>query len=209
MPSNAMYYSICNYDYGLKYEKLESILKRHNFIKLSADRPVHVSFGSSEKVPIQNGKKTYHDPLFITQHAGIKNTLGGQRQIIEKSMLFKTIKQLIPNGEKYLPKIKLCHPNTVLINYNNSSTSDYNKYVENFSQLYYEWLCHCVIFPHFGLLNHNQHVSPIAIKMIHSNKKLQSEIISELVLQFNEKRDMVDIYLSSKKIGIIQFNKCK
>jgi hypothetical protein len=99
-----MYYSICNHDYGLRYEKLEEILKRHNFIKLSADNPVHVSFGSSEKVTIQNGKKTYHDPLFITQPAGIKNTLGGQRQIIEKSMLFKTIKQLIPNGEKYLPK---------------------------------------------------------------------------------------------------------
>ena len=101
---NAMYYSICNHDYGLKYEKLEEILKRHNFMKLNADHPVHVSFGSSEKATIQNGKKTYHDPLFITQHAGIKNTLGGQRQIIEKSMLFKTIKQLIPNGEKYLPK---------------------------------------------------------------------------------------------------------
>jgi hypothetical protein len=99
-----MYYSICNHDYGLKYEKLESILQKHNFIIVSADKPAHVSFGSSEKITIHNGKKSYYDPLFITQRAAIKNTLGGQKQIIDKVMLFKTIRQLIPNGYKYLPK---------------------------------------------------------------------------------------------------------
>jgi len=102
--NDIMYYSICNHDYGLKYEKLESILQKHNFIMVSADKPAHVSFGSSEKITIHKEKKSYHDPLFITQHAAIKNTLGGQKQIIDKVMLFKTIKQLIPSGIKYLPK---------------------------------------------------------------------------------------------------------
>jgi hypothetical protein len=102
--NDIMYYSICNHDYGLKYEKLESILQKHNFIMVSADKPTHVSFGSSEKITIHNEKKSYHDPLFITQNAAIKNTLGGQKQIIDKVMLFKTIKQLIPSGIKYLPK---------------------------------------------------------------------------------------------------------
>ena len=102
--NDIMYYSICNHDYGLKYEKLESILQKHNFIMVSADKPAHVSFGSSEKITIHKKKKSYHDPLFITQNAAIKNTLGGQKQIIDKVMLFKTIKQLIPSGIKYLPK---------------------------------------------------------------------------------------------------------
>jgi len=99
-----MYYSICNHDYGLKYDKLETILKNNNFIMVSANKPAHISFGSSEQIFIKNGKKMFYDPLFITQTAAIKNTLGGKKQIIEKMMLFKTIKHVIPGGYKYLPK---------------------------------------------------------------------------------------------------------
>jgi hypothetical protein len=115
--------------------------------------------------------------------------------------VFHMYVQIIDN----YPKIKLCNPNLLLINYQNNSDLYYTQHVINFSKKYYEWLCHCVIFPHFGLLKHHQYIAPIATELIHTNKKLKAEILSELILQFNEKRDMVDIYLSTKKIGFIKY----
>jgi hypothetical protein len=98
------------------------------------------------------------------------------------------------------PKIKLCK---TLVYNNYKHEENYVQHSTDFSKKYYNWLCNCVIFPHFGLLHAKNYISPIAIEL--TNNKLNEEILSKLILQFNDERTLVDIYLLDKKIGFIKF----
>ena len=109
------YYSIYNGDVGLVYDELKKLLAQYNFHEEPLTKPVHVSFGSLSGVDINgkvnfklriiNGKKQYLDPLYVNQRAIIKNELGGSKLLSYKNKLYETIKNLIPGGIKYIPKI--------------------------------------------------------------------------------------------------------
>ena len=109
------YYSIYNGDIGLVYDELKKLLAQYNFHEEPLTKPVHISIGSAcgldingkvnFKLRIINGKKQYLDPLYINQRAIIKNELGGSKSLNDKNKLYETIKNLIPGGMKYIPKI--------------------------------------------------------------------------------------------------------
>lgn len=107
----AMTYTISGEDNGLDFSQLRQILnaKKHDlitFIEKPVSEKVHISFGTFGDFMI-NGKlhKNWdYDPAFFKQKAAIKNTLGNSNHLINKSQLYDTIKKLIPNGIKYLPK---------------------------------------------------------------------------------------------------------
>jgi hypothetical protein len=91
-------------DYELKYNK--SIENKIKFVEVSVSEKAHISFGTFKNNAIVKGetKRWNYDPLFFKQKTAIKNTLGQHHQLINKSELYDTIKKLIPNGIKYLPK---------------------------------------------------------------------------------------------------------
>jgi hypothetical protein len=100
------YYTISGEHNGLDFSKLRNILSEYNFHPKPISASVHVSFGTF----ITDGKNyTYgqyrdnYDPLFIKQHAAIKNVLNGHNVICDKTLFYKTIKSLIPMGYKYIP----------------------------------------------------------------------------------------------------------
>ena len=108
----AMSYTISGEDNGLDYSQLRQLFKEigeQNDISFT-EKPVtektHISFGTFKNDAVVKGevKRWNYDPLFFKQKTAIKNTLGEHHQLINKSELYDTIKKLIPNGIKYLPK---------------------------------------------------------------------------------------------------------
>jgi hypothetical protein len=87
---------------GLDFSALRDILKKNNFTERPITDRVHVSFGTFPNVEAALRKSNY-DPAFYKQKAAIKNTLGDHKSICDKTLLFKTIKNLIPIGYKYIP----------------------------------------------------------------------------------------------------------
>jgi len=107
----AMTYTISGEGNGLDYSQLRKILQECisngiQFVEKPVTEKVHISFGTFGDFMV-NGKlfkKWHYDPAFFTQKTAIKNTLGNSNHLINKSQLYDTIKKLIPNGIKYLPK---------------------------------------------------------------------------------------------------------
>jgi hypothetical protein len=108
----AMTYTISGEGNGLDFSQLRKILNTEmasngiQFIEKPVSEKVHISFGTFGDFMI-NGKlhKNWdYDPAFFKQKTAIKNTLGNSNHLINKSQLYDTIKNLIPNGIKYLPK---------------------------------------------------------------------------------------------------------
>jgi GNAT superfamily N-acetyltransferase len=129
---NKYYYSIFNADGGLVYDELKTLLAQYNFHEEPLTKHVHVSFGSASGKDIYgnvtnfeiNEKCSWWDPLFLTQKAVIKNTLGGHKLLSTKIKLYETIKKLVPIGIKYIPKtytipefeiIDLVHNNVIYV----------------------------------------------------------------------------------------------
>ena len=109
--SMAMTYTISGEDNGLDFSQLRSLLKDAkkygvDFIEKPTSETVNVSFGTFKNDTVINKevKRWNYDPAFMKQKSAIKNTLGSHHQIINKSELYNTIKKLIPNGIKFLPK---------------------------------------------------------------------------------------------------------
>jgi hypothetical protein len=107
----AVRYTISGEDNGLDYSQLRLLLTEANilgfhFVERPITEMVHVSFGTFKDDAVVRGevRRWNYDPLFFKQKAAIKNTLGNHAKIINKSELYNTIKQLIPNSIKYLPK---------------------------------------------------------------------------------------------------------
>ena len=70
---------------------------------------------------------------------------------------------------------------------------------------YYHWVQNCVINPHFGF--HHQHIMPVLCSVKNPiSKDIDSNIIGNLSLEFNQNRDIVQVFYSKKKIGIIHLN---
>jgi len=97
-----MTYTISGEKNGLVFSALRDILKENNFIEKPITERVHVSFGTFYKSD-QTSKNANYDPAFYKQYAAIKNVLGDHNPICDKTILFKTIKNLIPIGYKYIP----------------------------------------------------------------------------------------------------------
>ena len=107
-------YTISGENNGLDFTQLRKIFKdtesKHDseitFIEVPVSEKAHISFGTFKNDAIVKGqiKRWNYDPLFFKQKTAIKNTLGEHHQLINKSELYDTIKRLIPNGIKYLPK---------------------------------------------------------------------------------------------------------
>jgi hypothetical protein len=108
----AMTYTISGENNGLDFTQLRKIFKdtesKHDisFTEVPVSEKAHISFGTFKNDAIVKGevKRWNYDPLFFKQKTAIKNTLGEHHQLINKSELYNTIKKLIPNGIKYLPK---------------------------------------------------------------------------------------------------------
>ena len=96
------YYTISGEFNGLKFDALRDILKEYNFHHKPVTDKVHASFGTFHTLD-QSSKAANYDPLFYKQRAAIKNVLGDHHTICDKTILFKTIKNLIPIGYKYIP----------------------------------------------------------------------------------------------------------
>jgi hypothetical protein len=96
------YYTISGEFNGLKFDALRDILKEYNFHHKPVTDKVHASFGTFHTSD-QSSKTANYDPLFYKQRAAIKNVLGDHHTICDKTILFKTIKNLIPIGYKYIP----------------------------------------------------------------------------------------------------------
>jgi hypothetical protein len=104
-------YTISGEYNGLIFKALRDILSKSdylgvNFIEKPVSEKVHISFGTFHKLD-QSSKDANYDPLFLKQHASIKNVLSGHNVICDKTILFKTIKNLIPMGNKYIPKTEI------------------------------------------------------------------------------------------------------
>jgi GNAT superfamily N-acetyltransferase len=104
-----MSYTISGEDNGLDYSQLRQLFKEvsnYTFIEVPVSEKAHISFGTFKNDAVVKGqtKRWNYDPLFFKQKTAIKNTLGEHHQLINKSELYDTIKKLIPNGTKYLPK---------------------------------------------------------------------------------------------------------
>ena len=70
---------------------------------------------------------------------------------------------------------------------------------------YYHWVQNCVINPHFGF--HHHHITPVLCSVKNPiSKDIDSNIIGDLSLEFNQNRDIVQVFYSKKKIGIIHLN---
>jgi hypothetical protein len=109
--SMAMTYTISGENNGLDFSQLRQLLKDSirygfHFIEKPVSEKVHISFGSFGDFMIHGklSKGWHYDPAFFKQKSAIKNTLGNFYSITNKSELYDTIKKLIPNGIKYLPK---------------------------------------------------------------------------------------------------------
>jgi hypothetical protein len=105
----AMTYTISGEGNGLDFSQLRKILKdvsNYTFIEKPVSEKVHISFGTFGNFIIHGKlhKNWDYDPAFFKQKTVIKNTLGNSNHLINKSQLYDTIKKLIPNGIKYLPK---------------------------------------------------------------------------------------------------------
>jgi len=109
--SMVMTYTISGEDNGLDFSQLRALLKECEkyeikFIEKPVTEKVNISFGTfKDDAIVKNKTKRWnYDPLFFKQNAAIKNTLGDHHKLINKSELYNTIKKIIPNGIKYLPK---------------------------------------------------------------------------------------------------------
>jgi hypothetical protein len=107
----AMSYTISGEDNGLDFTQLRKLLTDaavlgFHFVEKPVTERVHISFGTFKNDAVVKGevKRWNYDPLFFKQKTAIKNTLGEHHQLINKSELYNTVKRLIPNGIKYLPK---------------------------------------------------------------------------------------------------------
>ena len=70
---------------------------------------------------------------------------------------------------------------------------------------YYHWVQNCVINPHFGF--HHHHITPVLCSVRNPiSKDIDSNIIGDLSLEFNQNRDIVQVFYSEKKIGAIHLN---
>lgn len=83
--SHRFYYTISGENNGLDFNKLRNILSEYNFYPKAITEPVHISFGT-----FYGGRDNY-DPLFIKQHAAIKNVLNGHNVICDKTLFHKTV----------------------------------------------------------------------------------------------------------------------
>jgi len=106
-----MTYTISGENNGLDFSQLRQLLTEakelgFNFTEVPVTEKAHISFGTFKNDAVVKGeiKRWNYDPLFFKQKTAIKNTLGEHHQLINKSELYDTIKRLIPNGIKYLPK---------------------------------------------------------------------------------------------------------
>ena len=107
-----MSYTISGEDNGLDFSQLRQLFKEIGeqneitFVEVPVTEKAHISFGTFKNNAVVKGevKRWNYDPLFFKQKTAIKNTLGEHHQLINKSELYDTIKRLIPNGIKYLPK---------------------------------------------------------------------------------------------------------
>jgi len=106
-----LYFTISGECNGLDFSQLRQLFKDGSdkygisFIEVPVSESAHISFGTFGKFIIKGHEKRWnYDPLFFKQNTAIKNTLGEHHQLINKSELYDTIKKLIPNGIKYLPK---------------------------------------------------------------------------------------------------------
>jgi GNAT superfamily N-acetyltransferase len=107
-----LYFTISGEDNGLDFSQLRQLFKdassKYNisFVEVPVSEKAHISFGTFKNDAVVKGetKRWNYDPLFFKQKTAIKNTLGEHHQLINKSELYDTIKKLIPNGIKYLPK---------------------------------------------------------------------------------------------------------
>jgi len=103
-------YTISGEDNGLDFSQLRQLFKEqsssYTFVEVPVTEKAHISFGTFKNDAVVKGetKRWNYDPLFFKQKTAIKNTLGEHHQLINKSELYDTIKRLIPNGIKYLPK---------------------------------------------------------------------------------------------------------
>jgi len=94
----------------LDYSQLRKLFKENSkngiiWVEKPASEEVYVSFGTFGDFLICGKIKRWdYDPLFVKQKTAIKNVLGYHNAFINKSKLYNTIKKLIPNGIKYLPK---------------------------------------------------------------------------------------------------------
>jgi hypothetical protein len=100
-------YTISGEYNGLIFKALRDILNESDlgvkFVEKPVTEKVHISFGTFHSQD-QSSSAANYDPLFEKQKASIKNVLGGHSAICDKTILFKTIKNLIPMGDKYIPK---------------------------------------------------------------------------------------------------------
>jgi hypothetical protein len=106
-----LHYTISGEYNGLIFKALRDILSNGgnlgvHFVERPVTEKVHVSFGTFHTLD-QTSKDSNYDPLFLKQHASIKNVLSGHNAICDKTILFKTIKNLIPMGCKYIPKTEM------------------------------------------------------------------------------------------------------
>uniref|UniRef100_A0A6C0I0S1 ATP-grasp domain-containing protein n=1 Tax=viral metagenome TaxID=1070528 RepID=A0A6C0I0S1_9ZZZZ len=99
---NRFYYTISGENNGLDFSKLRNILSEYNFHPKPISEIVHISFGTF--CGDNTDCKDNYDPLFIKQHAAIKNVLNGHNAICDKTLFYKTVKKLIPIGYKYIPQ---------------------------------------------------------------------------------------------------------
>jgi hypothetical protein len=109
--TTTLHYTISGEYNGLIFKALRDILGKSDhlgvhFVEKPVTEKVHISFGTFHTLD-QTSKDANYDPLFLKQHASIKNVLGGHNAICDKTILFKTIKNLIPMGGKYIPKTEM------------------------------------------------------------------------------------------------------
>jgi hypothetical protein len=108
---NKLTYTISGEYNGLIFKALRDILSNSDylgvhFVEKPVSEKVHISFGTFHTIGQTTRDANYH-PLFLKQNASIKNVLGGHNAICDKTILFKTIKNLIPMGNKYIPKTEI------------------------------------------------------------------------------------------------------
>jgi hypothetical protein len=105
----------------------------------------------------------------------------------------------IKKSEKYIPNLYQVW---------NNSPIEQNEFMdETFIKKYYQWITHCVIYPHFGY-PHTK-MSPMLCKYTNSivdTNSIDPTIISLLSLQFNHDRNIVSVFYMGENIEIINLN---
>jgi ribosomal protein S18 acetylase RimI-like enzyme len=110
---SSLTYCIIGEDSGLDYSQLRLILNSSQsisnnkiaFVEVPKDtKSVHLSIGGFDEKSYLEKKKSAYNPLFLSQHATLKNLLDKHRMLTDKTQLYTTMQNYYPSGLKYLPK---------------------------------------------------------------------------------------------------------